>query len=196
MRFACRPLLSLSIVLSVVLGAGILAGAAPAGADEAIQPNQHFLGLVNGSNVDPAVYVACPGPIFPGRTGPVVGGQHFSVAHVASGGGYTGLFSQVYAWFNPSTSGTAPVQVKFSTYGTEQAIPTSVQVPCGGTGSVQFSSCPYLAPCAFGWVPNKVPVRFLNIAVAPTAAAATPPHIVVPGRSPGAFSRFGDLLHR
>ena len=51
-----------------------------AGAQEAIQPNQHFIGLVNGSNVTPVVYTVCPGPASPGRTGPVAGGQTMSVA--------------------------------------------------------------------------------------------------------------------
>jgi hypothetical protein len=37
-------------------------------------------------------------------------------------------------------------------------------VPCGGTGQVEFSSCPYLAPCAYGWVPDYVNVRFIDIA--------------------------------
>jgi hypothetical protein len=37
-------------------------------------------------------------------------------------------------------------------------------VPCSGTGKVEFSSCPYLAPCAFGWVPAYVDVTFNNIA--------------------------------
>src|SRR2546425_1228812 len=34
--------------------------------------------LVNGSNVEPVVYTVCPGPIWPGRTGPVAGGQTMS----------------------------------------------------------------------------------------------------------------------
>ena len=34
-----------------------------------------------------------------------------------------------------------------------------------GTGRVEFSSCPYLAPCAYGWVPDYVTVQFVNIAV-------------------------------
>ena len=29
---------------------------------------------------------------------------------------------------------------------------------------VEFSSCPYLAPCAFGWIPDYVNVQFVNIA--------------------------------
>jgi hypothetical protein len=138
--------------------------ASVASAHEAIGPHQHFAGLVNGSNDHPVVYTVCPGPMSPGRTGPVAGGQTLSVAKIASGKGYTGLFSQVYAWLVPTTTGTVPTQVKFTVYGAEQAMP-KLRVPCDGTGAFEFSSCPYLAPCAAGWVPDRVAVRFVDIAV-------------------------------
>jgi hypothetical protein len=145
---------------------GLLGGAAAASsANEPIRPNEHFIGLVKGSNVNPAVYTVCPGPIWPGRTGPVVGGQTLAVAHVSARGGYTGLFSQVYAWVVQDSSANGPQQVQFTSYGTKQTIPSAVRVPCDGTGQVEFSSCPRLAPCAYGWVPNRVRVRFINLAV-------------------------------
>ena len=97
--------------------------------------------------------------------GPVAGGQTLAVRHVTSGGGYTGLFRRIYAWFVPDTSAGGPQQVSFSRYRTRMAIPATVRVPCAGTGEVVFSSCPYLAPCAAGWVPTSVPVRFENVAV-------------------------------
>ncbi len=89
-----------------------------------------------------------------------------SVAEVTSGGGYTGLFSNVNSWFVPVPASAAadPTELKFTEYGVPQSIPTSIQVPCGGTGQVEFSSCPYLAPCAYGWVPDYVNVRFIDIA--------------------------------
>jgi hypothetical protein len=142
----------------------LLGSAATASANEAIQPNQHFLGFVNGSNADPAVYTVCPGPIGSGRTGPVAGGQSVAVAHVKTGGGSTGLFRQVYAWFVQDASANGPHQVKFRMYGTPQKVPSSVRVPCGGSGQVEFSSCPRLAPCAAGWVPILINVRFVDIA--------------------------------
>jgi hypothetical protein len=135
-------------------------GAAVAAANQPIGPDQHFIGLVNGSNDDPVVYVVCAGPS--SRRGRVAGGQTMSVAKAKDGTGYTGLFSQVYAWFAPTKSGTTPRQLKFTTYGRLRAIPP-VRVPCDGTGQVVFSSCPYLAPCAFGWVPDEVAVQFVNI---------------------------------
>jgi hypothetical protein len=159
-------------VRSFIAGLGIATvtlfgvGVGSAAAQEPIGPNQHFLGLVNGSNNDAAVYVVCPGPVSAGRTGTVAGGQTMSVAQVSSGGGYTGLFSMVNSWFVPvpASSAAKPTELRFTEYGVPQNIPTSIQVPCGGTGQVEFSSCPYLAPCAFGWVPDYVNVRFINIA--------------------------------
>jgi hypothetical protein len=95
----------------------------------------------------------------------VESGQTFSVDEVALGGGFTGPLSIVYAWFVPTSTSAKPPSVKFSKYGVPKTIPSKVRVPCDGTGQVEFSSCPYLAPCVAGWVPNYVPVRFENIAV-------------------------------
>lgn len=139
--------------------------AVPASAQAPIQPDQHFVGVVNGKRADVVVHTVCPGPASPGRTGPVAGGQTFAVARLAKGSGYTGPFGQVNVWFVPKQQQPAPVQVRLTKYGQPRPIPNTVRVPCDGTGTVEFSSCPYLAPCAFGWVPTYVKVRFVDIAV-------------------------------
>ena len=151
--------------VATVVAVFALAGA-PAGAQQSIGPHQHFEGRVNGTRTSAVVYTVCAGPGGAGRTGPVAGGQTLSVVRVTRGHGYTGLFSQIYAWFVPQSAATttAPEQLKFVSYNTPQAIPTSVKVPCAGTGQVDFSSCPYLAPCAYGWVPDDVTVQFVDIA--------------------------------
>src|ERR1700730_13139991 len=149
----------LTILGALFTLAAVGLNATVASAHEAIQPNQHFIGLVNGSNVAPVVYTVCPGPTWPGRTGPVEGGQTMSVAHVANGPGYTGPLSQVYAWFDQDSSGPRPNMLKFTEYGAEQAI------PCGGTGLGKVNPCPYLAPCVYGSAPDLVNVKFVNIAV-------------------------------
>jgi hypothetical protein len=138
----------------------------PVAAQPPIGANQHFSGLVNGTRTSAVVYTVCAGPASAGRTGPVAGGQTLAVVRARTGQGYTGPFTQIYAWFVPQTGGTttAPTQLKFRSYRARQGIPTSVQVPCDGAGMVEFSSCPYLAPCAFGWIPDYVDVRFVNIA--------------------------------
>jgi hypothetical protein len=167
MRFGIRSAIVGVMTLTLMaMGAALAPGAAKAaGANEAIRPGQHFIGLVNGSNADPIVYTVCAGPSGPGRLGPVAGGQNLAVAHVDSGTGYTGLFSQVYAWFVQDGSARGPHQATLRTYGTQRSVPSAVRVPCDGTGQVEFSSCPHLAPCAYGWIPDFVNVRFVNIAV-------------------------------
>src|SRR5260370_36283776 len=97
-------------IWSTVLGALIAVAAlgmtiTAASAQEAIQPNQHFIGLGNGSNVDPVGSTACPGPASPGRTGPVARGQTMSVAHVANWPRYAAALSQVHAWIDHDSSG-------------------------------------------------------------------------------------------
>jgi hypothetical protein len=57
-----------------------------------------------------------------------------------------------------------PPELKFTEYGGPQIMPSSFQVPCYGKGQVDFSPCPYLAPCAAGWSPDHVTVRFVGIA--------------------------------
>ena len=152
---------------AVAMAVTALAGVkVPADARAPIRPNQHFSGLVNGTRTSAVVYTACAGPASSGRTGPVVGGQTLAVARRTTGHGDTGPFTQIYAWFVPQSDGTttAPMQLTFTSYRAPQAIPTFVQVLCDGTGVVEFSSCPYLAPCAFGWIPDYVNVQFVNVA--------------------------------
>jgi hypothetical protein len=143
----------------------VASAAAPLAAGSEIGPNQRFRGVVNGRLRNAVVFVACPGPVSDGRTGPVVAGQTLGVIRAFSGGGgYTGPFSQVYAWFVPADPGETPVQVSFVRYGVAETIPDTVLVPCAGAGQVEFSSCPYLAPCAAGWIPTYVTVQFVNVA--------------------------------
>jgi hypothetical protein len=138
--------------------------APPANAGAQIRPHQHFIGLVNGTKRDSVVFTVCPDRISPGETGPVAGGQKMAVERRAGGAGYTGPFAQIYSWFVPTATSSQPTMLEFTRYGVAQTIPTSIRVPCSGTGQVEFSSCPYLAPCAAGWVADYVKVRFENIA--------------------------------
>jgi hypothetical protein len=158
-RKGVRALMAFLLVVTAGLAIVSVAGAATP-----IHKSEHFLGLVNGSNKGPVVKTVCPGPVGPNRTGRVAGKQTVSVVLVHKGGGYTGLFSSIYAWFQPLKSDSTPIQLRLKDYSTPMSIPTSVKVRCGGTGIVVFSSCPYLAPCAAGWVPDDVKVTFENIA--------------------------------
>ena len=152
-----------SVVLLVVVAATMCLGVVAASAQTPIGAGEHFIGLVNGSAAPVTVDTVCPGPVGRGREGKVVSGQTMSVAEVARGHGFTGLFSHVYAWFVPR-HGETPVELTFATYGDPQTIPSTVRVPCAGRERAEFSSCPYLAPCAAGWVPTYVRVTFVDIA--------------------------------
>jgi hypothetical protein len=146
---------TLSLLVAAMSGAAVEAASTPVG------PNQHFIGLVNAKHVGAVIYVACPGPVDGDGddTGPVVGDQTVAVRHVSSGGGDTGQGAKViYARVTPTTI------VSLNAYGDPQQIPASARVPCGGSGSVVFSSCPLPQPCGAGQQPDSVPVAYLNVA--------------------------------
>jgi hypothetical protein len=126
-----------------------------------IEPEQHYLGLVNGTNAKATIYVVCPGPAA-GRTGPPAGNQTVAVTQVATGGGDTGSIAhEVWTQF-----ATDPLHVvSFATYDTPATIPTTLQLPCEGTGTVDFTTCFDTLPCAVDAVDNIVTVTFVNIAV-------------------------------
>ena len=157
---------SITVAFAVIAFAGAAGEAAAAQAP--INPQQHFAGLVNGKTGSVVVDTVCPGPATKHRYGPVQKGQTMAVAAAVKGHGYTGPFSHVYSWFQPAPAGTRPVILTFKQYGAPQRIPGSVRVPCNGTGTAVFSSCPYLAPCAFGFIPDTLKVTFKNKAVAPS----------------------------
>jgi hypothetical protein len=157
-----------SVTVAFAIIAFVGAAGEAAAAQVPINPQQHFAGLVNGKTGSVVVDTVCPGPVTKHRYGPVQKGQTMAVAAAANGSGYTGPFSQVYSWFQPAPAGTRPVMLTFKRYGAAQRIPGSVRVPCRGTGEAVFSSCPYLAPCAFGFIPDTLTVRFRNIAVTPS----------------------------
>lgn len=166
MAVSLRPVIVAAMLVAILIGtAGVAGPAGAAAGSEPIGPNQHFIGLVNGSNTTVDVHTVCAGPASPGRTGPAVSDQTLAVARVARHGGFTGPLSQVYAWFVQDASGATPNMVTFTTYGTPHRVPAAVRVPCQGTGQVEFSPCPFRAPCVAGWRPNVVKVRFVNIAL-------------------------------
>jgi hypothetical protein len=160
---------SITITLAIIAFAG--AGDAAVAAQARIGPHQHFVGIVNGKRGRAVVDTVCPGPAAK-RTGPVKKGQTVAVAQDAHGHGNTGPFSRIYVWFEPVKAGTRPVMVGLRRYGKRQSIPRSVRVPCSGKGQAVFSSCPYLAPCAFGFVQATVKVTFENVAASAPLARA------------------------
>jgi hypothetical protein len=138
-----------------------------------IRPHQFFAGSVNGSLGQPTpatIRVVCPGPSI-GMTGHPVSGQTVEVGRslpAVQNSGYTGnSATSISAFFGappPSVGGIG--QVSFSRYGVPKPIPTTLSVPCSGSGVVIFVPFPESPPTSRS---ASVPVRFVNIAVTPVA---------------------------
>jgi hypothetical protein len=148
-------------VLLIGTVAVVIGSVAPAAATTSpIRPHQHYVGLVNAKHVGAVIYVVCPGPAT-GQSGPPAGNQTVAVRKVLSGGGYTGSFArEIWAQFGRDEFHV----VAFTAYNVAKPIPTSLRVPCQGTGTVTFTTCFGTLPCAANSKANTVPVTFENIA--------------------------------
>jgi hypothetical protein len=148
--------------------AGMLGAAAATG--PRIGPNQQFVGLVNGSTGqhDPAVItVACPGPVRAGETTHPLAHQTLEVRLSASADGTVGNTGpkarRISAYLGIPPSGTATGGLAtFRYYGHKKPIPTSISVPCSGSGSITFIPFPRVPGETVAFV---VPVEYANIAV-------------------------------
>lgn len=118
-----------------------------------VGPNQYFDGLVNGDNgqSSPAVIqMACFGPIRPGQTGHPMAGQTVEVLRpeviVVGHTGFTGSSAnRIVAFFGPQPSAATSSTVTFKHYGVAKTIPTSLVLPCAGSGTVSFVPMPRTA---------------------------------------------------
>jgi len=133
-----------------------------------IEPKQHFTATVNGHTGHPnrvTIWMACFGPIRPGQTGHPFKGQTVAVTHVRLGGtnvGYTGpRGNSIGAFFGApppaAPSSSSPSYILFKSYG-RLPIPTSMNLPCAGSGTVSFVPLP-LNP---GSQDVPVPVSFVG----------------------------------
>ena len=147
------------------------AALAPSAAADPIQdpvpvgPNAYFTAQVNGASSQAVVKVVCPGPVVAGGTGHPASGQTVEVFRVVpptdSSVGYTGsAANQIDAFFSP-TSATANPPVVLKSFFAPVAIPTTLLLPCGGTGVVSFVPLP-TSPTARS---VAVTVTYVNIAV-------------------------------
>jgi len=147
------------ILVMAVLGYGTAAAGA---AGQTIGPKQHYLGYVNGKRANAVIRVVCPGPAGAKRTGPPAGNQPVRVVRVRSGGGYTGAIGRkVWAEFANDTVHV----VGFSRYGVTHPIPTTLRLPCQGTGTARFTPCFGTLPCSSTAKDDVVRVTFVNVAV-------------------------------
>ena len=144
-----RLLVSGCVVMVATLFGAATAGAVPPGGN--VGPNQHFGALVNGRNgvTTPApIRMACFGPVRPGQKGHPMAGQSVQVfrpeAIVIRHPGFTAKNAdRIVASFGPSPAATPGANtVTFTKYGLNKSIPTSLLLPCAGTGKVSFTPRP------------------------------------------------------
>ncbi len=161
-----RRLLLLGVGLALAASA-TMSTAAGAAAHQRVGPHQYFDGLVNGSigAGKPAIIkVVCPGP--EGRSGHPLGGQTVEVTEpkaILSTSGYTGKHATSIGVFfgAPPPTAVGPGQVSFARYGVAKPIPTSLSLPCGGTGHVTFVPFPQSPPTSRA---ATVKVEYANVA--------------------------------
>ena len=153
-------------VLSLVMLAGTVL-ALPAGAASTVGPNQYFTGVINGhlgNTVIPiAIRMACFGAIRPGETGHPMAGQTLAVHQLfppttsAGSLGFTGKDAEIGVFFNAlppvASSGVVTTTPIFRHYDVTKPLPTSLTLPCGGTGTVHFVPIPVIPPSRAATVP-------------------------------------------
>lgn len=157
-----------------VAATALVLGTASAGAAISphgrIGPRQVFIGLVNGDpgiNHHAQIRVACPGPIRPGQTTHPLAHQPLKVTRRAATGtkfGYTGprgTHINAYLGIPPSASDSGGIAT-FTYYDAPKPIPTTLDVPCSGSGHITFIPFPRDPGKSRAFV---VPVDFVNIAV-------------------------------
>ncbi|HEY7946922.1 MAG TPA: hypothetical protein VID75_04555 [Acidimicrobiales bacterium] len=164
--------IGLAVATGSLLGALVNGPVAGAGASTPIETNQLFVGLVNGKQSKATIDVLCPGP---STTGHALANQTVAVSRAPSTAASTGFTgsrgrSVVAVFGGPA----ANASVSFATYGS-RPIPTSLILPCAGTGTVVFSPHPTSKTARN----STVPVTYLNLGVSPGAGLPAP----TPGRS-------------
>ena len=162
MTIRLRTLLPAAVALATVALTGSAALAAtpvpyPIGHD------QPFIGLVNGKSADAVVTVVCPFPLTAGELGTPTSGQYVEVEPEVVGGssvfGYTGSAADsIDALFSPTSTANQPVVIH--DYFVKVPIPTTLRLPCAGSGEVVFAPAP-TSPTARPYIVN---VTYGNVA--------------------------------
>lgn len=124
-----------------------------------VGPHQYFEALVNGQTgigTSVPIKMACFGAVHPGEKGHPMAGQTVEVMRplviVFGHSGYTGKnATSIMAFFGPPPPTPSPVPpsastVTFTHYGIKKPIPTSLLLPCYGTGLVYFIPFPQVHP--------------------------------------------------
>jgi hypothetical protein len=165
-HWSARSIAATLIAASIFVGSFALSSAQSPG-PEPIGPNDFFGARVNGSTGYPdsaTIFMACFGPIRPGQTGHPLPHQNVSVFEAGGNVGHFGFTgpraTSIGAFFGPPPPGaTSAGYVPISHYDTRVAIPTSLTLPCAGSGTVTFVPLPMSPPTSRSL---GVPVRFVG----------------------------------
>lgn len=149
-----------ALAATATVAAVVPAAAASAGT---IGPQQYYVGLVNMHTANAVIDVLCPGPVDSGH--PIADqtvGVNQIFPPITDTIGYTGLTADsIEAWLSwpvPTAIVPEPVHVAtFTSYGTA-LIPTTITVPCSGTGVMSFIPNP-----DDGGRASTVQVTFVNL---------------------------------
>jgi hypothetical protein len=163
LRFAAALASGLVIAaLGVTFAATAAAAPIPVQDPVPIGPNEYFRGFINGHPPGKAVIkVVCPGPV---NTGHPAGNQTIEVKTAkpisTADLGFTGSAGKrITAALVPSS--TATILATFTSFFVPKKIPTSITVPCSGTGKVMFRPSPTSSTAKSA----VLTVTFLNIGV-------------------------------
>jgi hypothetical protein len=145
--------------LTAVVGGLAAAPAATAAVQDPlpIGPNQSFVGLVNGDQSNATIKMACAGPVQPGELGHPWPNQYTEVELSPLGqvAGFTGQARSIRATLIAPVPATTPppILATFDSYYVQIPISTSLLLPCGGPGKIDFA--PVLGgPLARSWDVN------------------------------------------
>jgi hypothetical protein len=163
-----RVLAIMTVGVVMLSATAALAASTPPGQGK-IGHNQIFVGLVNGKsgiNRPAQVLVACPGPIVPGEMTHPLAHQPLEVDQpevIETNFGYTGPFATHISAFLgiPPTAGDTGGIATFTRYGKAVPIPTTLDVPCSGSGFITFLPLPRDPGTSRAYV---VPIDYVNIA--------------------------------
>jgi hypothetical protein len=162
-----RPTARATLIAALTAALATLASASAAGASYVrIDPHDFFIATVNGSTGQSApvtIFVACTGPVHPGKTGHPLGGQTVGVRRVppppagTATLGYTGdNGTSIGAFFGPlpPSDRAGSSYVSFQVY-RSKPIPIDLELPCSGSAQVTFVPLPLLPPARTIGVPVK-----------------------------------------
>lgn len=156
----------LGLAAAVATAVVLQAGPAQAGP---VRPKQYFTGVINGkpgnTTIPIPIKMACAEPVVPGETGHPLGGQTLAVHQlfppVSGSLGYTGNDSMIGVFFTappPAAAQPGATTPVFTRYDRPKPLPTSLTLPCAGTGTVYFAPIPVVPPSRSA----TVPVRYVG----------------------------------